>query len=323
MLTHSIQVGDILIDDSRFSLREFVFDAPPGQCCHINSFDTLGILYPIIVYEDDKKQLHLIDGKKRAVFALQSGESSIRATVLPHTTPVTDLIMLILCNKRNEIASSAINRIQFIYFANSLNAKESWILQSLCLPFEFKPHRDFFRECERIYNLPRELKLFCHEKKLSLKQMINLSYHPLDLLEQLVKWKSSIQLTASILDEIASNLKDYCMRENRSLQDFMDEQDVRELFDSSLNPREKTEKLRHLLHIKRFPVLTETNAGIMKAIGDLNIPKSIRIDWDCTLENKNVNLAVDIRDPDQWEDLLASLKSKEVKKALKIILDEL
>jgi hypothetical protein len=192
MLTHSINIGDILIDDSRFSLSHYIFDAVSDRSCQINSFDTLGILYPIIVYEDNNKRLHLIDGKKRAIFALQSGDSNIRATVLPGTTPVTDLLILILCNKRHEIASSAINRIQFIYFANSLNAAESWILQSLCIPFEFKPHRDFFRECERIYNLPRELKLFCHEKKLSLKQMLNLSYHPQDLLTELLKWKSSL-----------------------------------------------------------------------------------------------------------------------------------
>lgn len=306
-----------------FSLREFVFDAAPDRSCHINSFDTLGILYPIIVYEDDKKQLHLVDGKKRAAFALQSGESNIRATVLPHTTPIADLIILILCNKRYEIASSAINRIQFIYFADSLNVAEPWILQSLCIPFEFKPHQDFFRECERIYNLPRELKLFCHEKKLSLKQMLNLSYHPLDLLEQLVKWKSSIQLTASILDEIASNLKDYCKRENRSLQDFMDEPDVRELFDSSLSPREKTERLRQLIHIKIFPVLTETNARIVKTIEDLNLSKGVRINWDSTLENKNVNVAIDIHNPKKWHGILDTLGSKEVRAALEDILNEL
>jgi hypothetical protein len=323
MLTHSINIGDILIDDSRFSLRHYLFDAASDRSCEINSFDSLGILYPIILYEDDKKRLHLIDGKKRAIFALQSGDSNIRATVLPSTTPVADLLILILCNKRHEIASSAINRIQFIYFANSLNAAESWILQSLCIPFEFKPHRDFFRECERIYNLPRELKLFCHEKKLSLKQMLNLSYHPQDLLAQLLKWKSSIQLTASILDEIASHLKDYFKRENRSIKDFINDPDVRDIFDSSLGPREKTEKLRQIIRVKRFPVLSETNARMMKTIEDLKLPKGIRVNWDCTLENKNITLALDINNSEQWQSLLKSLSSEEVNDALNSVLDEL
>ena len=130
-------------------------------------------------------------------------------------------------------------------------------------------------------------------------------------------------MTASILDELASNLKDYCKRENKSINDFLDEPDVRDIFDSSLSPREKTDKLRQLLHIKRFPVLSETNERIIKTIEDLNLPKGIRINWDCALENKNVNITLDINNPDQWQNLLKSLESDEVKEALKSVLDEL
>lgn len=318
-----INIGDILVDDSKFSLRDYIFDSAPDQTCHINSFATLGILYPIIVYEDDKKQRHLIDGRKRVQCAMQSGETKIRATILPENTPISDLIILILCNKRHEIASSAINRVQFIYFATSLNASESWILQSLCIPFEFKPHMDFFRECDRIYNLPHKLKLFCHEKKYSLKHLLNLTYHPTDLLTQIIKWKSSLQLTASILDEIASNLKDYLKREKSTIDNFVSEPDVREIFDSSLSPREKTERLRRIIHIMRFPVLSETNARITGTVNSLNLPKEVLFNWDYTLENKNVNLTVNISDAKQWQPLLKLLNSGKIKEALKSVLEEL
>jgi hypothetical protein len=95
------------------------------------------------------------------------------------------------------------------------------------------------------------------------------------------------------------------------------------LFDSSLSPRDKTDKLRQIIRIKRFPVLSETNARMMKTIEDLNLPKGIRVNWDCTLENKNVNLTLNIHNPDQWQNLLMSLQSEEVKEALKSVLDEL
>jgi len=323
MSIQSININDILIEDSMFSLSDYLFALPPSQTCHINSFETLGILYPIILYRDDKKRLHLIDGGKRIQFAILNGETMIRATILPESTSVSALIILILCNKRHEIASSAMNRLQFIYFANSLNAPESWITQSLCIPFEFKPHRDFFRECEHIYNMPKELKQFCHEKKLSFKQLLNLSYYPRELIKQLVKWKSSLQLTASTMDEIASNLKDYLKRDNISINDFLADPDVQELFDSSLSPREKTDRLRHLIHMKKFPVLSETNNSIQKTIKDLNLPKGIRVNWDHTLENKNVNITIDVKDPMQWQTLLKSLSSEDVNEAIKAVLGEL
>ncbi len=323
MSIQNINIKDVLVDDSRFSLSDFLFEFAPEQTCHINSFDAFGILDPIIVYKDDNGQLHLVDGMKRIQFAILNKERMIRATVLPETTPVTDLITLILCNKRYEIEFSTINKIQFIYFAGSLNAPEGWILNSLCMPFELKTNRDFFRECERIYNLPKELKLFCHDKKFSLKQMLNITYHPKDLLVQLIKWKSVLQLTASTLDEIASNLKDYLKRENKKIGDFLSEPDIQELFDSSFSPRDKTEKLRQLIHLKQFPILSDKNTKIQKAVDSLKLPKGINVNWDRTLENKNINLSVNVSDPSKWRELLNALSSDEVKKAIESILDEL
>lgn len=323
MTVQNIKLKNVLVDDSQFSLKDYLFEFAPEQTCHITSFDAFGILDPIIVYKDDNGRLHLVDGLKRVQFAILNKETMIRATVLPESTSTTDLITLILCNKRYEIEFSTINKIQFIYFAVSLNAPESWILNSLCMPFELKTNRDFFRECERIYNLPEDLKLFCHDKKFSLKQMLNLTYHPKDLLVQLLKWKSVLQLTASTLDEIASNLKDYLKRENKKIGDFLSEPDIQELFDSSFSPREKTERLRQLIHMKQFPVLSDKNSKIQKNVDALKLPKGINVNWDRTLENKNINVSLNISDPLKWQSMLDSLSSDEVKKAIESILDEL
>lgn len=323
MDTQYLNINDVLIDDSQFSVKDYLFESFHAPTCHITSFDTLGILYPVIVYADDKKRYHLVDGRKRVQFAKEMREPRIRASILPMSTPVTDIITLIFCNKRNEIESSIMNKVQFLCFAMALNASESWILQSLCIPFEFKPHREFFRECERIYNLPEELKLFCHDKSFSLKQLLNLTYYPKDLLVQLITWKSDLQFTASTLDEIASNLKNYLKRENKNIIDFLSEPDIQELFDSSLSPRDKTEKLRQLIYLKRFPTLSETNARIFKNVKSLNLPREINIKWDRTLENKMIDISIHIKDQKHWQKLLDTLNSLESKNVIQSILDEL
>jgi hypothetical protein len=323
MSIQSINIQDILIDDSRFSLRHFIFESSPDQSCHVNTFCTLGILYPIIVFEDEKGFFHLIDGRKRVEYAKQSREHVIRAMVLPENTPCTDIISLLLCNKRDDIESSVLNRIQFLCFAISLNAPESWILQILCVPFEFKPHSEFLRECERIFNLPKSIRRFCHEKKFSLKQLVNLSHYPSDILNQLIEWKSVLQLTSSTLDEIASHLKDYLKAADKNIKDFLLEPDVEEIFESSLSPRDKTEKLRQLLYLKRFPTLSGVNDNIRHIISQLKLPKAIHINWDNSLENKNMNVTLHISDPEKWQLLLNTLSTPEVKQAVESILDEL
>ncbi|MDH4028900.1 MAG: hypothetical protein OEU95_08720 [Nitrospirota bacterium] len=323
MSVQNIKIKEILIDDSRFASKGFLFDTPSCETCHIKLFDKLGILYPVILYRDNKKQLHLVDGKKRLQYAKENRMDMVSAIVLPETTPVTDIIILILCNKKHLIESSVINKIQFIFFAASLNAPERWILEMLCVPFEFKPHSEFLQECERINNLPRELKLFCHEKRFSQKQLLNLTYHPQDLLMQLMQWRSSIQLTASTMDEIASSLKNYLRSHNQTIRDFLAGPEVNEIIESSLSPRDKTEKLRQLIHIKQFPLLSEANARMQKAIEQLDLPKNIFLTWDRTLENRNLDIAVHIRDPKKWQKTIDALRSEEVREAIEKILEEL
>ena len=323
MDTHYISISEILIDESRFSLRHYLFEPFNAPTCHITSFDSLGILYPVVLYEDSRKRLHLVDGRKRVQFAREMKEPMIKATVLPEGTPMTDIITLIFCNRRNTIESSTINRVQFLCFVMSLNVSESWILQSLCLPFEFKPHSSFLQECERIYRLPLSLRMFFHEKKFSFKQMLNLTSYSREMLGLLVQWMSSLQFTASVMDEIASNLRDYLKRTNRPLRDFISESGVQEIFDSSLSARDKTEKIRELLMLRRYPILSEKNAAIERHVEALQLPQDIHLDWDRTLENKYLNLSVNIHDPSKWQALLKTLISEDVKKAIEEILEEL
>jgi hypothetical protein len=250
-------------------------------------------------------------------------QKKINAMILPEKTPVTDIISLILCNKRHEIESSIINKVQSICFAISLNAPDSWIMDALCFSFDFKPHSEFLRECERIYNLPKEIKQFCHDKKISLKQIINFTYYPGELLETLIKWKSVLQLTASILDEIASNINDYMKRENKKVDDLLAEPEVQEIFDSSLSPREKTEQFRRILYLKKFPLLSSSNSRIEDFVKSVNLPGEVKINWDRTLENKRLDINILINDPLKWSGILATLQSGELKSAIESILEEL
>jgi len=323
MSVEIVEVKNVFVNDSLFSLQDYILESDAEPSCQISSFHSLGILYPVIVYRDSKKQLHLIDGVKRIQHAKLTQQKKISAMILPETSPVTDIISLLICNKRHEIGSSIINKVQAICFAISLNAPEVWILDTLSLSFDFKPHSEFLRECERINNLPGEIKQFCHDKKTSFKQLVNFTHYPRGLLKTLMGWKSVMHLTASILDEIASNINDYLRRENKNIKEFLSEPEVQEIFESSLGPREKTEKFRRLLNLKKFPILSASNNRIEKAVKSTNLPKEVIINWDRTLENKKMDINISISDPVHWSGILKTLQSDEIKVTIESILDEL
>jgi hypothetical protein len=315
-----IEINKILMDKSSFSLREVLFRSE--EHLYNDSFDKLGILNPVVVWRDGES-FHLVDGEKRIQYAKQNGMTTIDAVVLQEDTPVTDIITLILCDKREDIMSSIMNRVQFICFAISLKAAEEWMVESLCVPPGLKPHAETLRNCERINRMTEELRLFCHEKKFSFKQLINLSSYPDDLLGLLVEWNRFLHLTASTMDEIASNLRDWLRSKNKSVDDLKNDAEIMEILGSSMDTRDKTGSLRQLVRTRQFPVLSEVNSRIEKSVSDLKLPKEIGIKWDRTLENKNAALSININDPEKWQRLLDALNSKELKKALKDILDEL
>ncbi len=323
MTVEMVDIKDVLVNDSLFYLQDYILESVAEPSCQISSFQSLGILYPVIVYRDSNKQLNLIDGVKRMQHAKLTQLKKISAMILPETSPVTDIISLLICNKRHEIGSSIINKVQAICFAISLNVPEAWILDTLCLSFDFKPHSEFLRECERINNLPGEIKQFCHDKKTSFKQLVNFTHYPRDLLKTLMGWKSMMQLTASTLDEIATHINDYLKRENMNIKDFLAEPDVQEIFESSLAPREKTDKFRRLLHLRKFPILSASNKRIEKAVKATNLQKELKIHWDRTLENKKIDITISISDPVKWSGILHNLQSDEIKVAIESILDEL
>jgi hypothetical protein len=323
MPVQSIRIDDILIDGSRFSLKGFLCEPEAQGICPGDSLKQLGILYPVVVFKDEKGQFHIIDGAKRVQYAKLDQQENINAIILPDTTPVTDIITFILCGKRREIEQSIMNKVLFICFAVSLNAPRSWILDSLCAVFGFSPHSKFLEDCRRMQGLPVALKAFCHEKKFSLKQILNLTYYPEEILLQVMEWRADMQLTASMLDEVASNLRDYLKAENKTIKDFLDENNVQEIIKSSLSPRDRTERLRELIRLKRFPVLSEVNARMERTVEDLDLPGEISVDWDRTLENRNVDITIHLHEAGKFAGLIGKLNSPEMKKAVERLLDEL
>lgn len=323
MQIEKIRIKDVIIDDSPYSLKSLFTDSDPEQNRLSDSFKSLGIIYPIVIYRDNENRLHLIDGKKRLQFAKESNEDIIKASILPTSTPETDIIHLIYCIRKPEIEKSVMNKVQFINFVLTFDIPELWIFSSLCKPLGLKAHIELLDECMMINKLPEDLKLFCHEKGFSLKQITNLSHHSTDILDQLVNWNSLLQLSASTLDEIASNLSACLKRENRNITDFIAEPAVSEIIDSSDSARQKTERLRRFLYLRNYPMLSEVNDRIRRRIEELKLPGEITIGWDETLENKFLNLSINLKEPERWKELLNDLESEEIGAVINEVLDEL
>lgn len=323
MFLQCIQINDLLVEESRFSLSGVLFGRDSRETGLDRSFEEFGVLTPVTVFRDDEDRYHLIDGFKRIRFARNADIPAIEAVVLPGTTLTEEIVAMILYHRWAIIRESVINKVQFVSFAVASGSSDEWIIQYLCMPLELKPHRSFLAECERVHGLPQEVKRFCHEKRFSLKQVLNLTYYPEDLLRQLMLWRPKLKFSASALDEIASNLKDYLRSVQGGMYDFIAEPEVKNIIESDLSPRERTQKIRAFVSRKRFPVLTDVNENIERVVHDLALPEEITVAWDRTLENRSVEIVVKVKDGKQWQGIAEKLGSYDIEAALRNILDKL
>jgi hypothetical protein len=323
MLVQKISIDSILTYESRFCLHKLLFGNNQGDEHLTQSLKNFGILSPVIVAKDSNNRLHLIDGMKRLIFAKKNQIKEIHAVVLDETMPINNILTILLYNMWHRINESPINKIQFVWFAHSSGASRQWITGVLCREFGFKPHSSFIEECMRIYNLPWEFKTFCHEKKLPLKLILNVSHYPEEIISQLMKWRHSLHLTASFFGEIASNIKDYLRFNNKTMEEFASESCIQEIFTSPLNPRERTERLRQYIVMKRYPVLTETNKRIQTLVNNINIPEKVTVNWDKTLEIKGIDIKIHLSNIKEWEEIKKRLISHEIKDLIKDILEAL
>jgi hypothetical protein len=108
-----------------------------------------------------------------------------------------------------------------------------------------------------------------------------------------------------------------------SLHDFFEDPEIKEVINSDVSPRDKTEKLRKIIRLKRYPIPSETNTRIRKAVEEMGLPKGVSVTWDKTLENRNIDFVIHVQDPDKWEEMITSLNKSAIKQKIKIILEEL
>jgi hypothetical protein len=318
-----IDIDDILVEESLFNLKEIIFSEDTLTNTLRSSFRTLGILEPVLVYKDRDTKVHLIDGRKRIEFLRDTGHKKIRALLLSKVTSIRELYLYILYQRRSQILESTINTVQFIKKVAEVCKDTEWITRNICIPLGIKPHRRLFEEIDVITGVPHEVRSFFHEKRFSYKQILNFSYYPHDLLTTVLSWRKDIYLTASLFEEIVTLLRDILETNKLSIKEFLSDLEVKDIFDSEMPPKKKTEALRRLLFKRRHPVLTGTNEEIERAVDEMSLPENISVSWDRTLENKELIIKMKILSPEHLIYSMNILNKEKILEGVKKILDKL
>ena len=287
-----------------------------------NSVNNIGIQSPLLIHRSGD-ELHLVDGFKRAVVAKSLEIENIPCCFLPEDNSLREVLAFLLIEQNERIMSSLVTRALFVAFAQKQGLDNTTLLQYFFPLLGLEGHTSVLKKLKAIDTLPQKVLDFCDEKHFSMRQCSSLTRYPSDLLSQVFSWKDDLYLTASMAEEILTNLKDYLRGTGISLADFIDDKEVKDLFNSSLKSQERTRRFRSLLKKRRFPILTDVNLKMDHLRKQISLPDNIKLSWDTTLEKRELRLALTIHEPEDLDKNLKVLKKVSLKQGITDMLKDL
>lgn len=287
-----------------------------------SSIQKLGILHPLLVHPIGET-FHLVDGFKRAAIAPALGIERLPCHLLPEGISPEEILEILLVEHRPRICATFASKARFIGFALGLGIGKEPLVQRFFPWLGLQEHEAVLRKVEAITRLPEEVLGFCEEKGFSMRQCDQLTRYPRDLLLAMFSWRDAFSLTASIVEELLGHLHDYLRGTDQSLPDFLGDPEVQTLLASPLRPQEKTERLRALIRARRYPLLMETNRQLQRIRAQMDLPRNVELDWDPTLERREVQLVLKLREPEEWEETLQGLQDERIAQGICHLLEVL
>ncbi len=317
-----LKISEILVRDSLFNYQGYVFKEKRPDDCLKRLLMQYPEALPLVVYTDQTGRYHLVDGFRRIALLSEEKQDVINALVFPADTPREDMISVRADQDWAEIASTGANRLGFLAFSVRASVDKEWLLKRLCRQLRLKPSEETLQMAEKLTKLSMKLREFFHQKAYSAKQLENILRYPLELLELFGGWLGSLQLTASIFEELLEGLHDHMRAMDMDVSELKRQPEIVEILQGK-NPHENTRRLRELLNSWRRPILTEKNQRIQSMVDRAGLPPEIRLSWDRSLENHQVNISVSIKRAEDVERVLEFLGNNRLKECIEDVLREL
>lgn len=306
-----LNINQIQIKQSIFKLNDHSHIGGDGYDALMqHSLTLFNQIHPLLLCRVND-EYHLLDGFLRISHLKPSHLDTIQCQVIAENRSVTDLFQLMLSLKYERIQKTLVSKIRFIVLLFNANISRAMMVSDFLPLLGFESHEKVLRQCERIMTLPEVVLAFCEEKHFAMRQCLSLTQLAPQLLKLVMSWRDQLNLSASIVEELASGLKDIMKIQSVEAETLIEQLGIGAVLGGILSSAEKTKAIRFLVRSQRYPILTQTNQQIKVIKNTLNLPRQCHIDWDQTLENKVVNISFMISRPEDWNMIKTELTQAE------------
>jgi hypothetical protein len=322
LMIKNLSIAQIKHQDSAFYLMgKIVTDDFQAILAH--TLSELGFLHPLLVYQDQEGSYHLLDGFSRLTLAKKQALTTVPCRILPPETSLTTLFHLLFTEHYATIQASLIGRVHFIALALARGLPRTVLCRDFLPRLGFQGHEKVLRQCEAIARLPKEVLEFCQEKNFAMRQCLALTRQPAELLQQVMTWRESLNLTASIIEELLTHIHDLLRQRQQDMSTFMASEEITAILNSDAPKQEKTRLLRQLLKNWRYPILSQTQTHLHQIYQKMPLPDETLLKWDESLERHELILQLKVCSVDEWVQRIAALQNESVTEGVEQLLGKL
>ncbi|MBS3740604.1 MAG: hypothetical protein KGY75_01110 [Candidatus Cloacimonetes bacterium] len=247
--------------------------------------------YPLLVVEN-KDNYHLLYGIQEFK-QWKNKHNNLMAYVLPKDLKFQTLFDEVI---NYHIRHHDLNHFEISNTINMLrnkNFSETDITNRFCRTLDIAPTKNMVRDYLSLQKINNRVVIFLINKDASLKQW--LIFPELDDQTQsfLAKIIAKLQPSLSSLTQLAKNILEIAKRDNKETKQVIKELKLKENI-KNYSKQLALQKLREIVRNSRYPVLEKYKKNKSDKIKSLNLPKSIKIVPDKTMETKNFRIQISI-----------------------------
>jgi ParB/RepB/Spo0J family partition protein len=274
--TSKKQIRDIPIEEiGEESLTQFSMDPPPDSL--VQSINALGITHPVLVAPHDKRY-QIVCGHRRVECARLRKLKAVPAFVLEATPSPAEMLKRNLLENLGRWSYSDIEKAGIVHKLIQANISEAEIIK------DYLPRLDLERSKKLFVDLTQ-----CSKFSKSLSALLHSLDLPLRIFSILFRWDEGSRAAAeTLLDtlrpgvnkcrELLELTDEAATKENTSPQALLNREAIQKpLNDAELSTHEKFDAIHKQLRLWRYPVLTDLQKQVYRAIDQMKLDGRIKL----------------------------------------------
>jgi ParB/RepB/Spo0J family partition protein len=296
--TSNNQIQSIPLEDiGEEGLTRFSMDPPPDTL--VQSIRELGITHPILLAPSGK-EYQIVCGHRRVECAHLLKLETVPALMLNDAPDPAQMLKRNLLENRAQRTYSDIEKGGIVYKLKEAGIPEAEIIKDYLPLLDLERSKKLLVDLNQCAAFPKSLKILLHELNL-----------PLRVFSILFRWNANDQALAETLlstlhpgvnkcRELLELTDETAVKDNTSPQEILNRKEIQTpLNNADLPINEKYDAIHKQLRLWRYPVLTDLQKQVYRAIDQLKLEGRIKLRTPENFENDQFKIELNFSSRDE------------------------